>query len=226
MPDVYYSVRKSAQVELEEKKSRFIAHCRPLGSEKDAEKFITAMRDKYPDASHNVYAWIAGLDMKRQKYSDDGEPQGTAGMPVLDVLQKNNVTQAGIVVTRYYGGVQLGAGGLVRAYTASASKALQTAGICRYQKCRKYKVTVSYAHLDKLRRSFSREKVFEIDCEFALDAVLLVAVPIPGAKRIYNLSANVTAGTALIEPDELIYLPLPLPDPPDSGTFESKKTGN
>lgn len=215
MPDIYYSVNKSASIELEEKKSRFIAHCSPLNTEADADSFVESIRARFPDASHNVYAWIIGLDTNRQKYSDDGEPQGTAGMPVLDVLRKNSIIQAGIVVTRYFGGTQLGAGGLVRAYTASAAEVLKSAGICKYQLCREYELTVSYAHLEKLRYRLANEDIVERNCDYGVDAVMKVALPVSGSEKIYDICADITAGAAIVEPDELVYLPLPLPDPPD-----------
>lgn len=215
MTEEFYSVSRSASIELEEKKSRFIAHCRPLASEAEAESFIGLIRGRYPDASHNVYGWILGLDIRRQKYSDDGEPQGTAGMPVLEVLQKNNVIQTGIVVTRYFGGVQLGAGGLVRAYTASAAGALKAAGICKYQLCKKLKITVAYNFLDKLRSRFMRENIQEISCAYEVEAVVEVAVPANEIEIVSSLVADVSGGTALITPEAQVYLPLPLPDPPD-----------
>ncbi len=119
----YRTVAGPAQIELEEKKSRFIAACRPLTDESEANAFVNGIRQQYPDATHHVYAWILGGDNILQRFSDDGEPQGTAGLPVLDVLRKQNIDQAGIVVTRYFGGTLLGTGGLVHAYGRSAAMA-------------------------------------------------------------------------------------------------------
>ena len=115
MRDNYRTVASSSQIELEEKKSRFIAVCRPLVNEIEANAFVSGIRQEYPDATHHVYAWILGGETILQRYSDDGEPQGTAGIPVLDVLRKNGIDQAGIVVVRYFGGTLLGTGGLVHA---------------------------------------------------------------------------------------------------------------
>src|SRR5512133_2488031 len=98
MLQTYRTVGGSSQIELEEKKSRFIATCRPLAEEAEAVAFVSSIRQAYPDASHHVYAWILGGELNLQRYSDDGEPQGTAGIPVLDALRKQGIDQAGIVV--------------------------------------------------------------------------------------------------------------------------------
>ncbi len=203
-------------MELEERKSKFIAICRPLATETEANAFVSGIRQQYPDATHHVYAWILGGDMNLQRYSDDGEPQGTAGIPVLDVLRKNGVDQAGIVVTRYFGGILLGAGGLVRAYGKAAALALDEAGPVRMQLCGQYKITVGYADLDRLRRQLELAGFSETGSSFGLDAELLVAVPRLQVDLLQQVCADATGGAALLEPAGLIYRPLPPPDPPPS----------
>jgi len=214
MRDYYRTVTSQSQIELEEKKSRFIAICQPLATESEANAFVSGIRQQYPDATHHVYAWILAGELNLQRYSDDGEPQGTAGVPVLDVLRKNAVSQAGIVVTRYYGGTQLGAGGLVRAYSRAAAQALAAAGPVDMQLCQLFRVTVGYADLDRLRRQLALAGFPEIDCHFGVDAELQVAVPLTQAGRMPQLCADATNGAALLEPTGRIYRPLPPPDPP------------
>ena len=130
MNDSYKTVDKCASAELIEKKSRFIAHVKPILNEEEAVDFIKSVKSKYFDATHNVYAYSAGHDgFEAQRYSDDGEPQGTAGIPVLEVIKKNNLKDVCIVVTRYFGGTLLGASGLIRAYGRSASLGVSSANI-------------------------------------------------------------------------------------------------
>ena len=214
MRENYRTVARQAQIELEEKKSRFIAVCQPLATESEANAFVSGIRHQYPDATHHVYAWILGGELNLQRYSDDGEPQGTAGVPVLDVLRKNGIDQAGIVVTRYFGGTQLGAGGLVRAYSRAAAQALEAAGPLDMQLCQLYRVTVSYSDLDRLRRQLLLADFWEVDCRFSADAKLQIAVPLAQTDRMLQLCADVTKGAALLETAGRIYRPLPPPDPP------------
>ncbi|HBN81058.1 MAG TPA: YigZ family protein, partial [Ruminococcaceae bacterium] len=120
----YLTVRREASAEFTERRSRFIGCAKPVGTEKDALSFLNTIRSKHWDASHNVYAYALRSGQLR-RYSDDGEPQGTAGIPVLDVLVKSGLVDTAVVVTRYFGGVLLGAGGLVRAYSHAASLAVR-----------------------------------------------------------------------------------------------------
>lgn len=122
----YTTIEGYAQAEFVERRSRFIGSILPVTCEEDALAFLTQKREQYWDATHNVYAYIL-RDGQLRRYSDDGEPQGTAGIPVLDVLQKEGLTDVAVVVTRYFGGVLLGAGGLVRAYSHGAKIAVDAA---------------------------------------------------------------------------------------------------
>ena len=121
---------KSGSATLVEKKSEFIGYACPVKDEDEAIEFVKSIKKKHSDARHNVYAYMIGQNIAR--YSDDGEPQGTGGIPVLDVIRKSGFTDAVIVVTRYFGGILLGAGGLVRAYSAAAKMAVDDAGIVTY----------------------------------------------------------------------------------------------
>ena len=122
----YKTVKKGAYDEFVEKKSRFIGYVKPVTTEDEAIEFVNAVRKKHSDATHNCYAYIV-RENNIMRYSDDGEPAGTAGMPILDVLRKEDLTDVCVVVTRYFGGTLLGTGGLVRAYTKGAQVGLDAA---------------------------------------------------------------------------------------------------
>ena len=140
----YKTVSENAFAEFVERRSRFIGHVRPVSSEEDAISFLSEIRQKHWDATHNVYAYaLRGGQLRR--YSDDGEPQGTAGLPVLEVLQKSGIVDAAIVVTRYFGGVMLGAGGLVRAYSHAASIGVQAAKPVVMRLCQLLELRCDYA---------------------------------------------------------------------------------
>lgn len=147
--DSYKTVADQGQDEFTEKRSKFIGCCKPVTTEEEAISFINQIKSAHWDAKHNVYAYSL-RDSRIKRYSDDGEPQGTAGVPALDVLEKSGVTDVVTVVTRYFGGVLLGTGGLVRAYSHSVSIALQAAGIITMQLCSVCSVCCSYNHYGKL----------------------------------------------------------------------------
>lgn len=149
-PMTYTTVRYTGEAELTEKKSRFIGHAIPVKTEEEALLFISDMRAKYYDASHNVYAYVI-RENNIARFSDDGEPGGTAGMPVMEVLKQENVTDCLVVVTRYFGGTLLGAGGLVRAYSKTAKLALDEAEIAEMVYCYKVEMKAGYDLLGKLR---------------------------------------------------------------------------
>ncbi|MDZ5035113.1 YigZ family protein, partial [Clostridium perfringens] len=125
----YITIRDFGEDEFIEKKSEFIGYAKRCESEEEAKTFIAEIKNKHKQATHNCWAYVIGENMVVQRYSDDGEPQGTAGIPILEVMKKSNVTDCAIVVTRYYGGILLGAGGLTRAYTKGASIALKAGGV-------------------------------------------------------------------------------------------------
>ena len=144
----YKTVLCEAQDEFVEKRSRFIGYAKPVQTEEEALAFIAEKRSKHWDATHNVYAYI--LRSGPVRYSDDGEPQGTAGIPVLDVLQKSGVTDVVVVATRYFGGILLGGGGLVRAYSHTASIALQAAGVITMRACLMLSLTCDYGQYGRV----------------------------------------------------------------------------
>ena len=144
----YKTILCEAEDAFLEKRSRFIGYAKPVQTEEEALAFIAEKKSKHWDASHNVYAYIIRGGVMR--YSDDGEPQGTAGIPVLDVLQKSGVTDLVVVATRYVGGILLGGGGLVRAYSHTASIALQAAGIITMRECLMLELSCDYGQYGRV----------------------------------------------------------------------------
>lgn len=193
------TLSKVSHVSAEEKKSLFIAEAAPLSSAKEADCFLSDVKKKYPDARHHVFAWRIGKDEILQRYSDDGEPAGTAGLPVLDVLRKNNIDDAIIVVTRYFGGVLLGTGGLVRAYGRSAFLALKDAEPVACRICELYHIMVSYSHLERLRFSLLRAGYIVEESQFGVDPVIPVCCNVGQKEALIRICMDVTAGQAVIE---------------------------
>ena len=147
----YKSLRKNAQKEIVIEKSTFIGTAQMIENEEQALEFIQAMKKKYYDATHNVYAYVLGDDNNIQRFSDDGEPSGTAGIPVLEVLKKNELRNICIVVTRYFGGIKLGKGGLVRAYGKGAVAALEASEIIWRRLYQVVEVNVDYTLLGMMQ---------------------------------------------------------------------------
>ena len=146
----YRTLLRLAEDEFVVNKSRFIGHGMPCATEEEALAFLNRMRTEYRDASHNCYAYILGANMGVMRYSDDGEPGGTAGMPIIEVMKARGVTDAAVVVTRYFGGVLLGAGGLVRAYTQGAVIALNACGVGVMHPTARYLMEVGYPMINRM----------------------------------------------------------------------------
>ena len=158
-----------------EKKSRFIGHIWPVETEEEAIAYIKQTREKYWDATHNVYAYV--LKSGAMRYSDDGEPGGTAGMPVLNVLRQEQVYNVCCVVTRYFGGTLLGAGGLVRAYSKSAKLALDAAGIARKQVWDLVDIPCGYARFERVRQEVAAWQGQVTDSQFAAQVLVRAMLP-------------------------------------------------
>ncbi len=156
MLDEYSTILERAEAELVEKKSKFIATVCPVKSEEEARAFIAEMRKKYWDATHNVFAYQIGERNEIQRSSDDGEPQGTAGKPVLDVLAGGDIKNTAIVVTRYFGGTLLGTGGLVRAYGRCAKLGIEEAGIAKVRHYRECSVSTDYTTAGKIQYEITK----------------------------------------------------------------------
>ena len=172
---LFTTVSREAHVDFEEKRSIFIGHAIRTDSEEEALAFVKQLKKQYQDATHNVYAYMMKGDMVA-RYSDDGEPQGTAGMPVLDVIRKSGVRNVCVVVTRYFGGTLLGAGGLVRAYSHAASLALEAAGIITYEPYDEYELRCGYSEYQKYNVILMNEGALVDGTDFAEDVTVRFAV--------------------------------------------------
>lgn len=155
--ELYKTVRKQAEAVQVIDKSRFIAHVFPVESREEADAFLAEIREKYKDATHNVPAMVIGDKSQIQWASDDGEPQGTSGAPMVQMMVKEGLTNLIVVVTRYFGGIKLGAGGLVRAYTSSAKLGLEAAGVCSVREMAELTVKIDYPYLAKIQNMASEQ---------------------------------------------------------------------
>lgn len=155
--ELYKTVRKQAEAVQVIDKSRFIAHVFPVGSREEADAFLAEIREKYKDATHNVPAMVIGDKSQIQWASDDGEPQGTSGAPMVQMMVKEGLTNLIVVVTRYFGGIKLGTGGLVRAYTSSAKLGLEAAGVCSVREMAELTVKIDYPYLAKIQNMASEQ---------------------------------------------------------------------
>lgn len=166
---------REAEIEYVEKKSRFIGHIYKIETAEQASEILAAVRKKYWDASHNVYAYV--LQNGVMRFSDDGEPQGTSGMPTLEVLKKEEVFDVLCVITRYFGGTLLGAGGLVRAYSHTCKLALDEAGLAMMQPFAKTELDCPYPLLEQVRRTFTQFEAEESLADFGASVRLTVFLP-------------------------------------------------
>jgi uncharacterized YigZ family protein len=167
----YYTVRKEvSEHEIIIQKSRFIAHIKRVETESEAQEFIQTLKKKYWDANHNCSAYLIGENDQIQKANDDGEPSGTAGVPILEVLKKKKLKDTVVVITRYFGGIKLGAGGLIRAYGKATSEGLATAGIVERRLVQIIHVKIDYTWLGKVEKEL-RESEYIIKEIHYLDIV-------------------------------------------------------
>ena len=153
--EVYKTIRNRASAEQVIERSRFIAHISPVETREEADAFIDEIKATYRDATHNVPAMVIGDKQQIQWGSDDGEPQGTSGAPMVQLIVSEGLTNLVVVVTRYFGGIKLGTGGLVRAYSSSARLAIEEAGICRVCDMRSIVAVVDYSSFEKIKRGAS-----------------------------------------------------------------------
>ena len=175
LSDTFTTLAGEAHVEFEEKRSLFIGHALRTDTEEEAQDFIKSIKKKYNDATHNVFAYTMNKGIIA-RYSDDGEPQGTSGMPTLDTIRKSGVDNACVVITRYFGGTLLGAGGLVRAYSHTASLALEAAGIVTYEPYSEFILSCGYSEYQKYSSYFLDRGILVDDTLFEADVTVRFAV--------------------------------------------------
>lgn len=192
-------VYKGGQGEITEKKSRFIATVRPVESEDEAVSFINETKKKYWDARHNCSAFVIGKRQELTRCSDDGEPAGTAGRPMLDVLLKENIHNAAVVVTRYFGGVLLGTGGLVRAYQQATKAGLSASEIIEKKEGAVLFIRTDYTGIGRLQYLLAQEKITVMDTAYEADVLVKAVIPENDKKRIEKTIIEQTNGTAKLE---------------------------
>lgn len=191
--DEYLIPTRDAQDEFVEKRSRFIGHIWHVETEEEAIAHIKAMREQYWDATHNVYAYI--IKNGPTRFSDDGEPGGTAGMPTLQVLQKEGLHDVCCVMTRYFGGILLGAGGLVRAYTKGAKLAVDAAGRSMKRVWDVIYLPVPYSWYERMKLEISNYEGILRDTQFGMDVELEVLTPAARTQAFLDRVVDVSAGT-------------------------------
>ncbi len=193
--DSYISIKKDfAEVFLEEKKSKFIGSIFKIDTEDDAKNILNDIRKKYNDATHNCFGYIT-LDGKIKRCSDDGEPQKTAGVPILDVIEKNNVVGALIIVTRYYGGTLLGTGGLVKMYSGSAVKALEEAVVAPYIPQCIYEIKIPYNLKPKIDNIFLNENFVVVDEQFSDIVTIKIQILREKVPKLEDILQEVSNGS-------------------------------
>lgn len=191
----YKTILDESEIEISIQKSKFIGYAMPIETEEEATLFIERIKKKHYNATHNVPIYLLGDDMSTQRYSDDGEPSGTAGIPVLEMLKREGITNLCIVITRYFGGIKLGTGGLVRAYTEAAQKAVEQAKIVDKAVYRKIELTVAYHLHGKIQNALMlMENVVLEDTQFS-DHVVMILYVVEGEQdnlsgKLIDLTSN------------------------------------
>ena len=200
----YRTVAREAQAEFVEKRSRFIGHIRPVTTQEQALAFIDELRSRYWDASHNVFAYSLRENQIR-RYSDDGEPQGTAGVPVIEVLNKEQLVDVAVVVTRYFGGTLLGAGGLVRAYSKGAKIAVNAGGIVTMRLCDVLTLKCDYAFLGKAQNAIAEADGQILNCDYTEEIDLKFSLPEGGEHSLNRRLAEFSAGRFQAQKVDILY---------------------
>lgn len=194
----YKTVKFNTKDEFVEKRSRFIGYCKSVTTEQEAIDFINKIKKDHWDATHNVYAYSL-REGQIKRYSDDGEPSGTAGMPALDVILKNDVVDVVVVVTRYFGGVLLGTGGLVRAYAKGCKVALEAANIVTMELCSQCKISCSYNQYGKINTLVMQKGGYVDNCDFADNVIIDFHMPVDLVNSLNKSLADATAGEITVE---------------------------
>ncbi len=193
----YFTISSPAEASFVEKKSEFIGYIAPVKTGDEAVEFVNRIKSMHRKARHNVYAYIVRQD-NISRYSDDGEPQGTAGVPVLDVLQKRGLTDVCIVVTRYFGGILLGGGGLVRAYSHAAALACDAAHIMDMRLCHRLSISADYGMYGKISYILPRFDTITVSSDFGSEVTLEILVLSEKLEALKTELTEVTNGSATV----------------------------
>lgn len=206
MREKYLTVKEYSETKLEIDKSLFIAYVAPAETEAQTVSFVEEIRKKHPNANHNCFAYVVGERDEFQKADDDGEPAGTAGKPILEVLKKSNVKDTAIVVTRYFGGIKLGAGGLIRAYGRSASEGIKMAGMIERILHSQISIDIEYPLLGLVENQLRSRGYTVTDKQFTQRIRLLVLEETGKENRLREFITELTAGSALFSEQGTAYV--------------------
>ena len=193
MNEPYKILIEGGEAETELKKSRFIAHLKAVKTEEEAQDFVAAMKKQYYDARHNCYAYVLGKDADRVKYSDDGEPAQTGGLPIYNCLKETGIRDAVIVVTRYFGGTLLGAGPLARMYGEAASLGIKASKTGTMEYCVEAEIKADYSDGEKLRRYFETQNICVVNISYDTNVSFTIRC---GFERYENIQRDVVSVTA------------------------------
>ncbi|MCA0984688.1 YigZ family protein [Halobacillus yeomjeoni] len=206
MLETYHTVKTEGSEEVIIQKSRFIGYVRRCETEEEAQAFIQEIKKKHSDATHNCSAYMIGEHDLIQKANDDGEPSGTAGVPMLEVLKKRGLKDTAVVVTRYFGGIKLGAGGLIRAYGGTTSTAIDATGVVRRQLMKQMKVTVDYHLLGKLENEVRNSKYTLDTINYLENVELIIYVESGQETEFESWIVDLTSNQAQITIGESSYV--------------------
>ena len=201
----YITVRSEASDEIVIQKSRFIGYASPCETEDEALAFLRKIRDRHRDARHCCYAYVIGRNAGIMRYSDDGEPGGTAGMPMMDILKNEKAVNCCVVVVRYFGGILLGTGGLVRAYTQGCKTALQAAGLVRMELSTTIRCTVSYPLWNSVQYALQKMPVQTADVSYAEEVAFTLVTRKKDSETVETQLRNLTDGKLVCKPVSQIY---------------------
>ncbi|SHM97001.1 YigZ family protein [Gracilibacillus kekensis] len=208
MLERYFTVKAEGSDQLIIQKSRFIGYVKRVSSEQEAQDFIQAIKKKHADANHNCSAYMIGEHDQIQKANDDGEPSGTAGVPIMEVLKKRELKDTVVVITRYFGGTKLGAGGLIRAYSSTTTLTINTTGVVERKRMQTFHVKVDYTMLGKIENELRNSNYLLENIEY-LDNVTMDVRVLIGEEDIFNdWITDLTSGTADLTTGEESYIEL------------------
>lgn len=202
----YKTLHEFSMDEIIIEKSTFIGYAKPIKIEEEAIEFINEIKKKHKDATHNVWAYTVGKNMNIQRYSDDGEPHGTAGIPTLEVIKKENLRDVVVVVTRYFGGIKLGAGGLVRAYTKGAKVGIEAAKIIEKVMYQEVRIKIDYNQLGKVQNEIMNMGYFIKETVYEENVEVIVYSRLEEVEALTSRMTDITSATAQIVLGEEFYL--------------------
>lgn len=206
MLDEYFTVNKYGSEEVIIQKSRFIGYIKRVETEDAAQDFIKDIKKKHHDATHNCSAYLIGKYDEIQKANDDGEPSGTAGVPMLEVLKKQQLKDTVVVVTRYFGGIKLGAGGLIRAYGTTTSEAIKKTGVVKRQQMQGYAVTIKYPLLGTIENGLRNSEHIIDSINYLVNVEIIVYVHINNLDVFLDWIINITSDQAVVKKVDQKYV--------------------